>query len=148
MDAVVEQSIDAGVDSVWKLVSDLTRWDHMLPTMQQVTRSDAEGPIGVGARFEVRQPGLPKAVYEITEWEPGSGFTWVSSSPGVRTTATHRLRAEQGRTRLTLGITWAGPLSGIVRVVFGAKTRRMVRQEADTFASLAEEGRGDDAGRA
>ena len=81
----VERNVEASRDRVWDLVSDVERWDRMLPTIRQVTRVGAAGPIGVGARFEVRQPGLPKAVYEITEWEPGSGFTWVSSSPAVRT---------------------------------------------------------------
>src|SRR5690348_16679533 len=97
----VERLIDAGADRVWRLISDLDRWDRMLPTMQKVSRLDARGPVGIGARFEVRQPGLPKAVYEITEWEPGSGFRWVASAPGVRTTATHELRVEHGQTRLT-----------------------------------------------
>ena len=136
----VERLIDASADRVWHLVGDVERWDRMLPTINQVTRVDAGDPVGVGARFEVRQPGLPKAVYEITEWRPGSGFTWVSSSPGVRTTATHELGSESGRTRLALAITWTGALAGVVRLVLGAKARRMVEQEADTFARLAETG--------
>jgi hypothetical protein len=88
----VERRIDAGVDRVWELVGDVEHWDDLLPTMQQVTRLDGGGPVGEGARFEVRQPGLPKAVYEITDWEPGVGFTWVAAATGVRTTATHEIR--------------------------------------------------------
>jgi uncharacterized protein YndB with AHSA1/START domain len=142
----VERLIDADTDRVWSLVSDLERWDQMLPTMQKVTRLDAGTPVGVGARFEVRQPGLLKAVYEITEWEPGRGFVWVASTPGVRTTATHQVDTVDGQTQLTLGVTWTGPLAGLVRLLMGAKTRRMVGQEADTFASLAESREGGGAG--
>jgi len=134
----VERNVDAGTDRVWELVGDLERWDRMLPTIQQITRVGAEGPVDVGSRFEVRQPGLPKAVYQVTGWEPGSGFTWVSSSPGVRTTATHGVGEEDGRTRLVLSIDWSGPLAPIVRLVVGAKARRMVELEADTFVRLAE----------
>jgi ligand-binding SRPBCC domain-containing protein len=137
----VERMIDAGTDRVWSLVADVDRWDDMLPTMQQVTRLDGEGPVGVGARFEVRQPGLPKAVYEITEWEPGVGFTWVAASIGVRTTATHEMRPLQGQTRLTLGLAWTCPLAGLVGLLMTARARRMVEQEADTFARLATNGR-------
>jgi uncharacterized protein YndB with AHSA1/START domain len=144
----VERLIDADVQQVWDLVGDLERWDRMLPTVRHVTRLDGNGPPGVGSRFEVLQPGLPRAVYEVTEWEPGTGFTWVSTSPGVRTTATHELRAEQGRTRLSLGIAWTGPLTSAVRLLVGAKTRRMVEQEADTFARLAESGENGDGGGA
>ncbi len=138
----VERQIDAGVDRVWNLVGDVERWDDLLPTMQQVTRLDGEGPVGVGARFEVRQPGLPKAVYEITEWEPGVGFTWVAASMGVRTTASHEIRPRHGGTLLVLGIAWSGPLAGLVALLMGGKARRMVEQEAETFAQLSVPGPG------
>ncbi len=145
----VERLIATSTDRVWNLVSDVERWDRMLPTMKRVARTDAhEGPPGVGARFEVMQPGLPKAVYEITEWRPGRGFTWESSAPGVRTVAGHELAAENGQTRLTLSIAWSGPLAGVVRLLLGAKARRMVEQEAETFARLAESDGGDGAGAA
>ena len=134
----VERNADASTGRVWDLVSDLDRWGQMLPTIRQITRVGTEDPIGVGARFEVRQPGLPKGVYEITAWEPGSGFTWVSSAPGVRTTASHEISAQDGGTRLVLGIDWSGPLAPIVRALVGSKARRMVEQEADTFVRLAE----------
>ena len=125
---------------MWSLVGDVERWDDLLPTVQQVTRLDGGGPVGVGARFEVRQPGLPKAVYEITEWEPRVGFTWVASAAGVRTTATHEIRSQDGQTLLVLGIAWTGPLAGLVRLLMATKARRMVEQEADTFAQLANDG--------
>lgn len=127
---------------VWDLVGDVTGWGRLLPTIEEVTRLDGDGPVGTGARFRVRQPGLPTAVYEITCWAPGAGFTWESSSPGVRTTATHELAPEPEGTRLTLGIEWTGPLAGAVGVLLGGKARRMVAQEADTFARLAAAGDG------
>jgi carbon monoxide dehydrogenase subunit G len=143
----VERLIAADADRVWGLVSDVERWDRMLPTFREVTRLGGDGgPTDVGARFAVVQPGLPKAVYEVTEWRPGSAFTWVSSAPGVRTTARHELRTEDGQTRLGLGISWTGPLAGVVRLLVGAKARRMVELEADTFARLATSDGGASAG--
>lgn len=134
----VRRSVAASTDRVWELVGDVERWGKILPTMQQVSRVGAGDQVGVGARFEVRQPGLRSAVYEITEWAPGSGFTWVSSAPGVRTTATHWLSAEHGETRLALGVAWSGPLAPVVRLLLGSRTRRMVEQEGDTFVRLAQ----------
>jgi hypothetical protein len=130
-------SARAGTEELWALLADLDHWAVMLPTMQQVTRI-GDGPVGVGARFEVRQPGLPKAVYEITHWEPGRAFIWVSSAAGVRTTVSHRLEPESDRTALVLGIEWSGPLAWLARLAAGAKARRMVEQEAETFVRLAE----------
>lgn len=145
----VERLIAADTDRLWSLVSDLGRWGRMLPTMKDVVRTGTDGgPPGVGARFDVEQPGLPKAVYEITEWQPGSGFTWESAAPGVRTVATHELRAEGGRTRLTLGVAWSGPLAGLVRLLLERKAQRMIEQEAATFARLATTDGGDGAGAA
>jgi Polyketide cyclase / dehydrase and lipid transport len=133
----VRRSTRARTEDLWALLSDLDNWAGMLPTMQQVTRVD-DGPIGPGGRFEVQQPGLPKAVYEITHWQPGRAFTWVSSAIGVRTTASHRLEPEPDGTGLTLSIDWSGPLAWIARLLAGSKARRMVEQEADTFVRLAE----------
>jgi hypothetical protein len=133
----VSASTKASAEDLWALLSDLDNWADLLPTMQQVTRV-RDGPIGVGGRFEVRQPGLPKAEYEITHWEPGRGFTWVSSAVGVRTTASHRLDAEPEATTLVLSIEWSGPLAWLARLVAGSKARRMVEQEAETFVRLAE----------
>jgi uncharacterized protein YndB with AHSA1/START domain len=133
-----ERWIATGVDRVWELLGDLARWDRLLPTMQQVTRVGRDGPVGVGDRFLVRQPGLPRAVYEITEWDPGQAFAWTASSPGVRTTAYHRLIPHDGGTRMVLGVDWSGPLAGLVRLLAGSKAARMVAREADTFTALAE----------
>jgi hypothetical protein len=114
--------------------------------MKKVAHIGGTGP-GVGSRFDVEQPGLPRSTYEISVWRPGSGFTWVASAPGVRTAAGHELSAENGRTRLTLSVAWSGPLAGLVRLFLGAKVQRMVEQEADTFARLATSGGcGDGAG--
>lgn len=134
-----ERIIEANPGRVWALVSDVERWGEMLPTMQRVTRIGPQGPTGVGSRFEVRQPGVPKAVYEITAWEPGAGFTWAAASPGVRTTATHSVTPYDGGSRLVLGIEWSGPLARVVRLLLASKVARMVVQEADTFARLAEQ---------
>jgi uncharacterized membrane protein len=133
----VERTVNSPAAVVWALLRDLERWDQVLPTMDEVRPLDT-GPIAVGSRFEVRQPGLRAAVYEVTEWQPERSFTWVASSPGVRTTATHVVEQVGGVTRLALGIRWTGPLAGLVGLVFGGRARRMVEQEGDTFVRLAE----------
>jgi hypothetical protein len=137
----VMKTTEADPDEIWAVVSDLDHWADTLPTMRQVTRLGADGPIGTGDRFEVLATGLPRAVYEITEWRPGHAFTWVASAPGVRTTATHALEPYAGGTVVALGIRWSGPLAWLTRLLLGRKTRRMVAQEADAFVRLAEHAR-------
>lgn len=126
-------------EALWAVLSDLDTWGERLPTMERVTRVEGDGPIGVGARFEVSQPGLATSTYEITEWTPGVGFTWRAAVPGVRTAATHEIRPIDGRSRLVLGLAWRGPLAGIVRLVYGRRTKKMLGQEAETLMALAAE---------
>lgn len=135
----MDRSARTTPDVLWSLMADLERWAELLPTIDTVERLDDEDtPIGVGSRFRVKQPGLAPANFEVTEWRPGSGFTWEAPGPGVRTRATHTLAHQDGLTLLRLGIEWTGPLAWLIRILLRGKTRRFLALEADTFVRLAE----------
>lgn len=124
-------------DRLWSIASDIERWGDRLSTVNQVRPLDS-GPIGVGSKFEVHQPGLPKAVWEITDWQQqGRSFTWVSTNAGLRSTAVHSVHIDDGGSRLDLSLQWSGPLARIFQPVFGRKAKTMVETEATTFAQLA-----------
>ena len=125
-------------DTLWALASDVGHWGDRLPTVDSV-RPLSSGPMVVGSRYEVRQPGLPKAVWEVTDWQPGSSFTWVSSSPGIRSEAVHAVTADVDGSRLDLSLQWSGPLAWLLERLIGRKAQGMVETEATTFARLAEE---------
>jgi hypothetical protein len=83
---------------------------------------------------------MPKLVWQVTEVEEGRSFTWVASSPGVRTVARHAVDADpEGGSRLTLTLEQEGPLAGLVGLLMGRQTRRYVRTEAAGLAAAAEE---------
>jgi hypothetical protein len=125
-------------DRLWSLASDVERWGDRLPTVDSV-RPLGSGPTGVGSKFEVRQPGLPKAVWEVTYWpEQGRSFTWVSASPGIRSRAVHSVQDDGDGSRLDLSLEWSGPLARVLELLIGRKARGMVETEAETFARLAE----------
>jgi hypothetical protein len=124
-------------DRLWRLASDVERWGERLPTVTSVTRLGGAGPVGVGDRFAMRQPGLPKAVWEVTEWVEGRRFTWVSTAPGVRSEAAHAVAADGDGARLELSLDWTGPLAPVLRLLVGRKAQRYVDTEAATFARLA-----------
>ncbi|GAA1072917.1 SRPBCC family protein [Nocardiopsis composta] len=123
--------------SVWRVMGALDRWAEMLPTIDEISRVGEEGPIAVGTRFRVRQPGLAPAVYRVTEWRPNEGFTWESRVAGVRTTAVHLLRADGAGTEIRVGIGWTGPGARLVRALFTRKARAFLAKEAETLARLA-----------
>lgn len=127
-------------DRLWLVVSEVERWGERLPTFTSVRALEPWRAVGVGSRFEVRQPGLPTATYEMTAWVPGSTFTWVARSPGVVTTATHTVSAREGGSAVDLALEWSGPLAPVIRLLLGRKGQGMVESEAQTMCRLAEQG--------
>lgn len=127
----------APADLLWARVADVESWPDHLETFTSITRAGGPEPIGTGSRFEVRQPGLPTSVYEVTEWTPGRSFTWAARSRAVTGTARHTVVPTDGGSRLELELEWTGPLAGLLRLLIGRKAQRMIELEATTFASLA-----------
>jgi carbon monoxide dehydrogenase subunit G len=126
-------------DQLWSVVSDLERWGDRLPTVDRV-QPQGSGPTRVGSTFEVRQPGLPRAVWEVTDWQPGRSFTWVSAGPGIRSTAVHTVHADGDGSSLDLSLEWSGPLARLLELLIGRKARGMVQTEAETFTRLGQQG--------
>lgn len=132
MDVVSRGRSTAAPEHVWAVLSDVEAWPRWVPTVTSVARvsgrdgipADPEMAPGVGSVFEVVQPRLGPARWVVTEWEVGRSFTWVSRRPGVRSTATHRLRGKQGGTGIELGLSWSGPGARVVRALFGRLTQR------------------------
>ena len=124
-------------ERLWALASDVDRWAERLPTVDSVRELGRTGA-GVGSRYEVRQPGMPRAVWEITAWQERS-FTWVSRAPGIRSTAVHTVSQDGTGSRLELSLEWDGVLAPVVRRLLGARSTDMVEREAETFARLAEQ---------
>lgn len=128
----------ADVERLWRVVSDLPAWDDLLPTFTSITQVDGPEPINLGSRFAVVQPGLAKAVWVVTAWEPGHGFTWEAQASGVVTTASHTVERTASGSRLTLALAWSGPLAGPVRLLLTRRAQAMIDSEAAAMAAAAE----------
>src|SRR5262245_21219547 len=92
--------INAPATVVWDVFSDVERWPEWAASVTRLVGLD--GPdISVGKRFELKQPRMPKLVWEVTEVTPGAGWTWVQRSPGGTTLARHEVISESAdRTRV------------------------------------------------
>ena len=89
-------TIDAPIDVVWSVFTDVERWPTWASSFTSVELID--GPMRLGAKARIRQPRLPTVVWEVTKWEPGRSWTWAATGPGARTEASHVLTAAGGRT--------------------------------------------------
>jgi uncharacterized membrane protein len=130
--------IQAPPEAVWTALTDVQGWPQWTDSIREVRWIDDRG-MRIGARARIEQPGTPTLVWTVSEIDAGRGFTWETSSPGVTTVGTHVVRAagEDGST-LTLGLKQSGALSGLVKALFGGRTRKYVQMEADGLKRAAE----------
>lgn len=129
--------IAAATDTVWAALADLESWPTWTPTMTSVRA--LRGEPGLGADFEVRQPKLPTATWEIALWEPPQRFYWVSKAMGVVTEAGHELESTpDGGTRVTLTINQTGGLAFLAKLGYGRLVREYVETEARSLKAHCE----------
>ncbi|MEK8107371.1 SRPBCC family protein [Micromonospora sp. M12] len=134
-----DTEIAADAERVWAVLVDVQRWPEWTDSVTAAERG--AGPFAVGATARLTQPKLRPAVWRVTELTERRDFTWVSDSPGVRTTGEHRLSPlPDGRTRVELAIVQSGPLAGLIGWLYGGLLRRYVRMEADGLRRRCEQG--------
>ena len=132
-------AISAPPARVWGILVDVERWPVRIPTVDRVERLD-DGPLAVGARTRLAQPKLPEGVWTVTELTSGTAFTWTSTSPGVRITASHLVEPSPEGSRLTLAVDLNGWLAPAGWLLTRSLTQRYVETEAASIKAAAEAG--------
>ena len=128
--------IEAPIDRLWHLTTDITAWPAFMPTIQSLVRLD-DGPLRVGSTARIKQPGQTPAVWTVTRIEPNREFTWETRRMGMRMTGGHHLEEVPGGTRNRLTIEVAGRGAGLFMALFGAPVRRAIRTENAAFQRKA-----------
>jgi len=116
-------TIDAPPLEVFDTYVRVEQWPEWTETVTTVHRLDP-GPIRVGARTRIKQPKLRQAVWEVTEFDPGRSFTWVSRMPGLVSTARHVVTPAGDGAAVTLTV----EQSGILGPVVGPMTKRLTER--------------------
>ncbi len=131
--------IDAPPRAVWDVFSDVERWPEWTASVTSLTGKD--GPaLAVGKRFAIKQPGLQKLVWQVTELEPGTSWTWVHRSPGVLVTARHYVTAlPGGRTLVRQELDQRGVLGALVGKLTVRRTKRVLSMEAAGLKARSEQ---------
>jgi uncharacterized membrane protein len=131
--------IDAPAQLVWEVFSDVQRWPEWTASVTSLVGRDGAS-LAVGKRFTIKQPGMSKLVWKVTEIDPGSSWTWVQRSPGVRVTARHWVTAQPGgRTLVRQQLDQRGVLGGLVGRLMIKKTKRFLELEAQGLKARSEE---------
>ena len=131
--------IDAPAQLVWEVFSDVEHWPEWTPSVTSLVGRDGAN-LAVGKRFSIKQPGMSKLNWKVTEIEPGTSWTWVQRSPGVNVTARHHVTAQPGGgTLVRQELDQRGFLGALVGWLMVRKTRRFLQQEAHGLKARSEE---------
>ena len=131
--------IDAPAQLVWDVFSDVEHWPDWTASVTSLVGLD--GPaLAVGKRFAIKQPGMQKLVWQVTEIDPGSSWTWVQRSPGSLVTARHYVIAQPGgRTLVRQQLDQSGALGALVGRLMVKKTKRFLELEAQGLKARSEQ---------
>jgi carbon monoxide dehydrogenase subunit G len=133
-----EVEIRAPLQAVWKLFTDVEAWSSWMPTILSVSRLGS-GSFEIGARYRVRQPGLPDTIYTVTSIDDQSAFTWQARTPGAVLVASHEVWAAPAGCGARSIYAASGVLAPTIRFLLGARIARMLEQEADSLRQRAEQ---------
>lgn len=131
--------IDAPPQLVWEIFSDVEHWPDWTASVTSLAGLD-DAALAVGKRFAIKQPGMQKLVWQVTEIEPGSSWTWVQRSPGVHVSARHYISARTGGgTLVRQQLDQRGPLGALVGRLMVKKTKRFLDLEGQGLKARAEQ---------
>jgi ligand-binding SRPBCC domain-containing protein len=135
-------AIDAPARLVWDVFSDVEQWSEWTPSVTRLVGLD--GPnIVVGKRFEIKQPRMPKLVWEVTEVTPGVSWTWAQRSLGGSCLARHNVIAEsECRTLVRQEIDQRGVFGVLVGWLMLRTTKRYLELEGQGLKARSEQLRG------
>jgi uncharacterized protein YndB with AHSA1/START domain len=112
---------------VWDVFTDVEHWPDWTSSVTSLVELDAPA-LAVGRRFAIKQPGMSKLVWTVTEIEPGSSWTWVQRSPGVLVSARHDVIAQpDGRTLVSQQLDQRGVLGALVGRLDGQEDQALPR---------------------
>ena len=129
--------IEAPVQRVWALNTDVESWPAITPTVTKVERLD-RGPFRTSSTARVKQPGQRTKVWTVTSLDPEHSFTWEARVLGTQMTASHTVTPNGSGASNTLVLEVTGPGSGLVGRLVGRQISKVLATENANFKRVAE----------
>jgi len=140
---MTESSVEIGAEApiVWDVFTDVEQWPSWTSSVTELVALDGPG-IEIGKRFQIKQPRMPKLVWEVTDVDPGGSWTWRVKSLGSTTLATHELVEQgDGKTLVRQRIDQRGPIGSTVGALMRGMTKRYLELEGQGLKTRSEERR-------
>lgn len=107
-------TIEAPIEHVWNVLSDVRRWPEWTKSVSLVDFLDGMPHLTGGSRVRIHQPKLWAAVWTVTQWHPPCRFAWITHRPGLVVFAEHSLSQTPTGCTLTLTLQFNGLIGGLV----------------------------------
>jgi uncharacterized membrane protein len=131
--------IDAPPQLVWDVFSNVEGWPEWTASVTSLAGLDGS-TLAIGRRFAIKQPGMQKLKWQVTEIDQGSSWTWVQRSPGVHVIARHYVTPQPGgRTLVSQELDQGGWLGALVGKMMVKKTKRFLEMEARGLKARSEQ---------
>ena len=131
--------IDAPAENVWSVLVDVANWPSWNQSVREVELLDGS-EVSMGSRFKVSQPRMRPLLWKVTKLEPGRSFSWSASEPGIIIDGDHEIAADRpDGVTVTLRVVQRGPMTWLVDLLTGPRSRRYVQMEADGLKQRCEE---------
>jgi hypothetical protein len=130
-------TLDATIDRAWALTLDIEALPTVTPTVTAVERLDT-GPVSVGSRARLLQPGLPPRIWTVEELDGPHRFAWATTLLGVRMVGVHELEAiDEAACRLTLRLVLEGRGARLLGRLGRRSLEKALQEEAAGFQRAA-----------
>lgn len=131
-------TIDAPIERVWAHTVDVEALPELTPTMTAVERLDA-GPLAVGSRTRIAQPGMRPSVWTVRRLEAPRELVWDTRVGTVTIEARHLLEKHGDGTRNTLELRLSGFGSRLLGRLLRGRLSDALATENAGFAAAAQQ---------
>lgn len=119
--------------ALWEAVPRWTQWDEGLDAVS------IDGPFAVGATGHIKPTGGPRLKFALIEVDAGRAFTDETRLPLCKLRFAHTLATEEdGRTAVTLTVSFHGPLRRLFQRVIGKDIAKDLAPQLRRLVDIAE----------
>jgi hypothetical protein len=123
---------------IWPILLDVERWPEWTTSVTRVQRMDI-GPLGLGSRTRIWQPGLMPSVWCVTSLDERSySFTWATHAYGFKVIARHQIVPVKTHSRVILTLAYTGLLGAILGRVYRKLTLDYLVREGTGLRNCCE----------
>ena len=130
MSFLLARESSLSVDALWERVRRVDEWPQRTASITSA-HIVGDGPLVLGSRIVINQPGAPEATWTVTEYTEGNSFVYEMHRAGLVTTAHHVVEKESPTgSSLTLIFSMQGRLAKVWGFLMGRKIRKFLELEA------------------